>query len=210
MAINATNSGTQRELIPAGNYLARCYQMIEIGTVDELILGEKKTLRKVRIGWELPEETRVFNDEKGEQPFVISQEFTLSMNEKANLRKMLASWRGKDFTEEEAKCFDISKLLGVPCMLNVIHKPSKTDPSKIYEQIGSVSPLPKSVKCPEQVNKTVVISYDDFNFALFETLPDFIKLKMKGSQEFAKLQSPNVTNVTQQNEHDGIVDDLPF
>ena len=125
MAINATNSGTQRELIPAGNYIARCYQMIEIGTVEEIIIGEKKTLRKVRIGWELPDELRVFNPEKGEQPCVISQEFTLSMNEKANLRKMLASWRGKDFTEDEARCFDISKLLGVPCMLNIIHKPSK-------------------------------------------------------------------------------------
>ena len=197
MAINATNSGTQRELIPAGNYIARCYQMIEIGTVEEIIIGEKKTLRKVRIGWELPDELRVFNPEKGEQPCVISQEFTLSMNEKANLRKMLASWRGKDFTEDEARCFDISKLLGVPCMLNIIHKPSKADASKVYEQIGSVSPLPKSVKCPDQINKTIVLSYDNFDWGLFDSMPDFIKQRMKSSKEFAAMQQPNVTNVTE-------------
>src|SRR4051812_29825095 len=52
MAIIAT--AAQRELIPAGNYPARCYQMIQIGTVEELVMGETKVLNKVRIGWELP------------------------------------------------------------------------------------------------------------------------------------------------------------
>lgn len=210
MAINATSTGTQRELIPAGNYIARCYQMIEIGTVNEVIMGETKTMRKVRIGWELPEETRVFNQDKGEQPFVISQEFTLSMHEKSNLRKVLASWRGKDFTEEEAKCFDISKLLGVACMLNVIHKPSKTDPTKIYEQIGSVSPLPKSVKAPDQVNKTIKLEYDNFDLGIFETMPDFIKTKMKSSTEFASMQQPDHTSIPSTDDITEPLDDLPF
>src|SRR5688500_13440346 len=129
MAIHATNKTAQRELIPAGNYVARCYQMIEIGTVKENIMGDEKTLHKVRIGWELPTELKVFNPEKGEQPLVISKEYTLSMNEKSNLRKDLKSWRGKDFTEDEARKFDITALVGVPCMLNIIHKPSKRDPS---------------------------------------------------------------------------------
>ena len=45
MAINATSSGsTQKELIPAGNYIARCYQMVQIGTVDEIINGETKQM----------------------------------------------------------------------------------------------------------------------------------------------------------------------
>ena len=141
--INATNTAPKREVIPAGNYAARCYQMIHIGTVAEVILGEEKILNKVRIGWELPTETRVFNEEKGEQPMVLSEEFTLSLHEKAKLRKFLASWRGKDFSEEEAKSFDVTKLLGAPCMLNIIHKPSKKDPSQIYAVIGSCSPFQK-------------------------------------------------------------------
>ena len=53
MAIIAKNTGSARELIPAGTYAARCYQMIEIGTVQETILGTEKILTKVRIGWEL-------------------------------------------------------------------------------------------------------------------------------------------------------------
>lgn len=210
MSINATNNYVQRELIPSGNYVARCYQMIEIGTVTEVIMGKAKTLSKVRIGWELPEEKRVFNQEKGEQPLVISQEFTLSMNEKANLRKTLASWRGKDFTEEEAKCFDITKLLGVPCMLNIIHKPSKTDPSKIYEQISSISALPKSVKCPAQINTTLRLEYDAFNREVFEALPDFIKDKMKTSSEYQAMMNPHERGIQEVSDINEPLSDLPF
>lgn len=209
MAINATNKGIQRELIPAGNYIARCYQMIQIGTIEEVIMGSVKSLNKVRIGWELPTELKVFNPEKGEQPFTISKEFTLSMNEKSNLRKVLASWRGKDFTEEEAKCFDITKLLGVPCMLNVIHKPSKTDPSKIYEEIGSVSPMPKGVPCPPQINATMLLEYENFNWGLYESLPDFIKQKIQSSAEFKEMQLPQDRHLSASDISEPL-DDLPF
>lgn len=208
MAILATNSVTQRELIPAGNYIARCYQMIEIGTVTEAFMGESKTLKKVRIGWELPEETRVFREGNGEQPLVISKEYTLSMNEKSNLRKDLSSWRGKDFSDDEARSFDITKLLGQPCMLNIIHKPSKTDPSKVYEQISGITKIPKSMTPPAQVNKTLLLSYDNFDDAEFEKLPDFIKVKMKGSQEYQQLLVPQERHIGGSGIQEE--DDLPF
>ena len=163
MAIIATTNSQQRELIPAGNYIGICYQMIEIGTVKENIMGTDKILHKVRIGWELPSELKVFSEEKGEQPCVISKEFTLSMHEKSSLRAVLKSWRGKDFTEEEAKAFDITKLLGKPCMINIIHKPGKSDPTKTYQEISSITGIPKGMTIPEQINKTVVLSYDNFH-----------------------------------------------
>lgn len=210
MAITATSNGTKRELIPAGNYVARCYQMVHIGTVHEEYMGEPKELNKVRIGWELPTELKVFNEEKGEQPRVISKEFTLSLHEKSNLRKTLASWRGKDFTEEEAKKFDVSKLIGAPCMLNIIHKPSKTDPSKIYEEIGSISPMPRGMACPEQINPTFLLDYDNWDDEKFNWLPDFIKDKIKSSAEYAKLRQPDETHVLQTAGNDEEPDDLPF
>ena len=77
------------------------------------------------MGWELPTEIKVFKDENGEQPCVISKEYTLSMAEKANLRIAFKIMAVKIFTEDEAKSFDITKLLGVPCMINIIHKTSK-------------------------------------------------------------------------------------
>lgn len=210
MAIVATNDSRSRELIPAGNYVARCYQMIEIGTVSELFQGRPIVLKKVRIGWELPEETRVFSEEKGEQPLVISKEYTLSMNEKSNLRKDLKSWRGKDFTEEEARAFDITKLLGVACMLNIIHKPSQNDPTKIYEQIAGITPLPKGFKCKEQVNRPLVLSYDNFDFDVFNSLPDFIKDKMKGSLEFPDVMRHANGHHVDASQTSDVADDLPF
>lgn len=210
MAIVATNNATQRELIPAGNYIARCYQMIEIGTVTELILGKQQILKKVRIGWELPLETRVFREENGEQPLVISKEYTLSMNEKANLRKDLKSWRGKDFTEDEARSFDITKLIGVPCMLNIIHKPSKNDPTRIFEEISAITSVPKGVDVPLQVNKTFILSYDAFDRLLFDSLPDFIKNKMQGSLEYAAMNQPHARSMDSHSDISDGVDDLPF
>ena len=208
MAITATNTQTNRELIPAGNYIARCYQMIEIGTVKETILGKEKILPKVRIGWELPTELKVFKEENGEQPMVISKEYTLSMAEKANLRIALKSWRGKDFTEEEARKFDITKLLGVPCMLNIIHKPSK-DGTRVYEEISGITPLPKGIICPEQINPTFVLSYDDFDVQRFDKLPDFIKSKMVTSMEFVAITNPNHKDINGEHE-DKTDDNVPF
>lgn len=199
MAINATSSGnTPRELIPAGNYIARCYKMIEVGTVEEVIKGDKKIMHKVRIGWELPTELRVFSEEKGEQPLVIDKEYTLSMADKANLRKDLKSWRGKDFTDEQAKSFDITVLIGVPCMINIIHKPSKKDPSRSYEEIAGITPMPKGVPCPEQVNRNFILSYDNFDEELFNMLPDFIKNKMMTSVEYQAVKNPNSKSFTEQ------------
>lgn len=189
MAIIATSNGnTNFEPIATGNYPARCYSMIHIGTIDEVILGTQKTLNKVRITWELPTELKVFKEENGEQPHVISKEFTLSMHEKATLRNFLKNWRGKDFTEDEAKAFDIEKLIGAPCMLNITHKKSK-DGTKTYAEIGSISTMPKGFPCPEQITPSFVWTYEDFNSDKFNALPDYLKAKMVNSVEYKQAVS---------------------
>lgn len=208
--INATNSGVTRELIPADNYMARCYQMIEIGTVTEFVMGKQVTLKKVRIGWELPTELRIFREEKGEQPMIISKEYTLSMNEKSNLRKDLKSWRGRDFTEDEAKSFDITKLLGAACMLNIIHKPKISDPTSVYEQIAGITPLPKGVKAPPAINPVFVLSYDEWDQNKFDSLPDFLKTKIQSSSEYAAMKNPHSKVLMDANDINEPVDDLPF
>lgn len=208
MSINATNTGSVRELTPAGNHIARCYQMIEIGTVVEVINGSSKTMKKVRIGWELPNETREFKEGEGQKPFSVSREYTLSMHEKANLRNDLKSWRGKDFTDDQAKCFDITALLGVPCMINIIHVEKG---GKTYANIAGITPMPKGVKCPDQVNDTFELDYDAFDEEKFNSLPDFIKDKMKSSIEYAAFKNPHQEIVHQEEINtDEADDDLPF
>lgn len=212
MAIIATSNGsTNFEPIATGNYPARCYSMVHIGTVEETILGVTKKLNKVRITWELPSELKVFKEENGEQPCVISKEFTLSLHEKATLRSFLKNWRGKDFTDEEAKAFDIEKLVGAPCMLNITHK-TKKDGSGVYAEIGSVSAMPKGFVCPEQINQSFVFTYDDFSEEKFNTLPEFMRNKMVNSDEYKAVKNPNEVHINEpqnlgkEEEHD----DLPF
>lgn len=209
MPIIAENNGGNFTLIPAGNHVARCYEMIQIGTIVEKTgLYAGKESHKVRLTWETPDEKHDFGN--GLRPFAISKEFTLSMHEKSTLRKILESWRGKAFTEEEAKRFDITKLLGKPCMVNVIHK--KSGAGKDYADISSISALPKNFTCPDQVNKSQILSFDEWNETIFESLPGFIKDKIKSSKEFANLMNPGKTEAAPAPQASDEVDtsDLPF
>ncbi len=210
MAIIASNNGgTSYEPIASGSYPARCFSMVHLGTIEENILGTIKKLNKVRISWELPTELKVFKEENGEQPHIISKEFTLSLHEKATLRSFLKNWRGKDFTDEEAKSFDIEKLVGAPCMLNITHKKSK-DGTRTYAEIGSISTLPKGLPCPPQINESFIFTYETFDKDKFEKLPDFLKQKMINSDEYKLATTLGQEHESHDNKYEQVNDDLPF
>ena len=63
--------------------------------------------------------------------------------------------------------------------------------------------------CPDQETKTLLLSYDSFDWNVFNNLPDFIKDKMKGSVEFAAMQQPNAIHADTPASNE-IIDDLPF
>jgi hypothetical protein len=210
MAINAPNNPNNNSVkIPAGTYLARCIQMIEIGTVPETFKGTgvTKMLKKCRIVWEIYDDELVSED--GKVP-TIGADYTLSMYEKANLRKMVESWRGKSLTEEESLLFDVTILVGATCQLTI---KDKTVNEKTYMEIAGVTKLMKNVKCPNAVNELEVISYDNFDVKKFEKLPNWIKVKMEKSLEYKALNTAknnnhahNASSGTQEEEED----DLPF
>lgn len=208
MPITAKQSDVVFELVPAGNHIARCYSMIEIGTEESEFQGKKKSLYKVRVTWELPNEKKVFDPAKGEQPFSISKDYTLSMFDQANLRQDLESWRGKGFTDDEAKAFDITKLIGVACMLNVVHALSKG--GKEYSKVSAITPIPKGFTCPPQINPNFVFSYDEWNDQKFSGLSDWIRGRIEKTPEFkARLEGHQEPLQTGVEDHDG-PDDLPF
>lgn len=207
MAIIAKSTGsTERTLAPIGNHIARCVRMIHIGTKEETIQGKVKKLNKVKLSWELPDETHVFKEENGAEPFMVSKEYTLSMSDKSNLRKDLESWRGKAFTEKQAAEFDITVLLGIPCMLNVIHKTSKAGNN--YVLVSGVSPLPKRVECPDQIIPSFEFNYDE-KFSNLEQLDEWTKNKIKETDEYKEKVSGNNVDAEPDNNDDDI-DDLAF
>lgn len=212
MAIIAPKSGGSnlpKKVVPAGSHVARCYSMIQIGTVESEYLGKKKTLHKVMIDFELPLETAVFREGEPEKPFVISKEYTLSFHEKSTLRSHLQSWRGKAFTDEEANKFDITKLVGATCMLNVVHKAS-ADGTKTYENIASISPIPKGLTCPEQVNPTRILAYDSWNQDVYMSLPEWLADKISATPEYKSkfsMEKPVVLDIVSNEDSDN---PLPF
>lgn len=102
--------------------------------------GPTKMVHKCALVWQIEEA----NPDTG-KPFEMSKEFTVSMNEKANLRKFLGVWRGKSYSEEEAlEGAPLQKLAGVNGLMQIEHKQSKTNPDRSYANIMSVTLLPKN------------------------------------------------------------------
>ena len=102
MALIARESGGGGTFtpVPPGMYLARCYRIVDLGTQKSEYLGQIKNLPKVMLQFEVHGEDdagKPLVTAKGE-PMSISKNFTLSLAEKATLRKDLQTWRGREFT----------------------------------------------------------------------------------------------------------------
>ena len=203
--------------VPRGVHIGRCYSLIDPGT--QLTSGHygEKLQYKIKIGWELFGEDdkgdplTVFIDGK-EYPMTISKSYTLSLHEKAGLRKDLAAWRGKDFNDEEAKAFDVSKLLGAYCMVNVTQSESN---GKTYSNVAGLTPLPGALKNskPEPVHKLVTFNLDDPDMSVFGTFHEKLQEYIKKSTEWQMLKGGKSKPAEQQStgtSFDDMPDDCPF
>ena len=166
--------GGNYEPIEAGMHQAVCYGIIDLGThYDETY---KKSNHKIMIQWEFPE-LRIDITRDGQTvnvPRITSKRYTLSLHEKAGLRKDLESWRGRAFTAEELRGFDVHNLLGVNCLLNIVHQ---TKDGKTYANISSIVPLMKGqVKIPAETPLTFfsLTDGDDIPRGLHERVVELI------------------------------------
>src|SRR5512137_1741342 len=75
--------------------------------------------------------------EDGSRPCVWSHNFTPSLNEKANFRKFLRSWFGRDLMESELGEFDTETLIGKPAQLVVVHEHKD---GQVYANIAACTP----------------------------------------------------------------------
>lgn len=140
MAIIAKGSSESKyPLIPAGSYSAVCVDVVDEGEKESNFDGKKKMQHKVSVWWQLDEE----RPDKAER-YVIRKWYTLSLNEKSSLTKDLVAWRGKPFTAEELDGFDLEKLIGVPALVTVVHKPA-ADGSTTYANVAGVASPPKGM-----------------------------------------------------------------
>lgn len=214
MAFIATDSGGGGNFkrVPQGVFIGRCYSLIDLGTQHTTGQYGDKFQHKIRIGWEL-----FGDDEEGnpltievdgkEMPLTINKSYTVSLHEKAGLRRDLAAWRGKDFTDDEAKAFDVSKLLGAFCMINVTT--SETN-GKTYSNVAGITPLPGALKNakPAPVHANVVFDLDKPDMKVFEAFHEKLQEAIKKSPEWA--QATGGKHRAAQQEEDFSGEEIPF
>lgn len=194
MGFIATDSGGGGNFkrVPQGVFIGRCYSLIDLGTQHTTGQYGDKFQHKVKVSWELFGDDEngaplTINIDGKEMPLTISKSYTMSLHEKSGLRRDLSAWRGRDFTDEELQAFDITKLLGVYCMVNVTES---TTNGKTYSNVANITPLPSALKNakPEPVHANVKFNLDEPDMALFATFHEKLQEAIKKSPEWAQAQ----------------------
>jgi len=175
MIIKDTGTDSTFELAPSGAFAARCYRIIDLGTQTFQVKGETKESHQILMAWELSKKMA------DGQPFVISEKYTSSLHEKAKLRSVLESWRGRKFSEVERNGFDIEQVLGKVCFLNIVHS-KKGD--KTYANVASVMPVPEGLPSPAAVNEQLFFNIEEWNDKVFAKIPKYYQGMIKRSPEY--------------------------
>lgn len=195
IVIGSNSERKQFQIAPAGTHLARLYRIIDLGTQMREYEGKVNMLRKAKFFWELHGE-----DSLGKpllttdgKPLIQSKEYTMSLGEKANLRRDLEAWRGKAFADDELRGFNLANVLGQFCMVNISHR-EKGDMT--YADLKGVSAVPsiyKKAGLPEGINQTIMFSLDKFDEQVFDSLSDSIKDTIRKSPEYRSLSQPTTS-----------------
>ena len=188
MIVSENAGGSTFTPCPAGSYLARCVRLVDLGTQQTDYQGETKTAHKVLLAFEVLD-TEARRDDG--EPFVLSKRYTLSLHEKAALRKELASWRGRDFTPEELKGFDLHNILGKECFISVV---DSTKGDRTYSNIASIMKPPKGMHPPEGTCNEPLLYWDMGadapDWAALQQLHPKLIEQVETSPEFKRLKPP--------------------
>lgn len=174
MSLNVSAASDRTfELVPQGQYVARCFKIIDLGTQTAEYMGQTKFQKKVLISWELLDGDHMDDG----RPFSATKKYTASLDERGHLRKDLEAWRGKPFTDAELESFDLTNVLGAYCQLQIVH----SEDGK-YANVNAIMGF-KGEK-PKGVNELVSFDIDNPDMKVFETLGDKLKEQIQAAPEF--------------------------
>jgi len=143
MPVVVKNNGSGGEKPPAGMHQAVCSRVYDLGEQEGF---QGKIQHKIAILWEL--EARKEEGEYAGHRHVFTRTYTASLSEKANRRKDLEAWRGRAFNEDELNGFDVEKLVGVNCWLNLVDHTTQNGNHTV--RMASIMP-PKNVRDKMQI-----------------------------------------------------------
>lgn len=166
------------EMIPEGVHFAVCKAVIDLGKQYSETFN--KSQNKVMIIWEIPELTGTDKD-GNEFARSISKEYTASLSERGNLVKDLNAWRGKAFTSDELKGFDLRNIVGLGCQIQIIHVIKNDKPR---QNISGIIALPKGMSVEA---KETPYFFDIDNKETWENylkIPEWVCTKIEASEGF--------------------------
>jgi len=175
MALVATSNGNGEDFatLSTGAHFARLVGVIDLGTQTSAPEYGSKQQHKVQLQWE------ILGDEKRNdgRPFTISKTYTVSLHEKASLRKDIEAWIGK----VDGDRFEIAGLLGKNCQLSIVHAESD---GKTYANIAAIMAVPKGMPLPTGELPLVIFDLDQRDMAVFDALPERLQEKIKAAPEW--------------------------
>ena len=151
---------------PEGLHQAVCVDVIDLGMVEDPQYGPK---HKVEVRWQL-EDLDPKSDPMHPRRFMVQKRYNNVLSTKATLRRDLESWRGRKFSEEELKGFDLDVLVGINCQLQVVH--NIKDEGGVWANVQAIVPLGKGMTKLEPQGYTRVQDRDRTKDGWGATLAD--------------------------------------
>lgn len=174
---------------PEGVHQAVCCDVVDLGMESSVWDGEEKKQHKLRLSFQID----VLNGEG--KPFLVSQKLTASTHEKAKMVAFINSWRGKKMTDQEWRTFDLETLIGVNCMLQIIHNEGKN--GNIYANIQTIMPWQSKMGEPIQVRDyTRVVDRPDYDDSKREYAPAGVASGIKQAGESSRFERAGVAAAT--------------
>lgn len=150
-SLKATSKGGEGfENPPAGNHAGYLVGVIDLGTQTKSYKGESHEAYSIYLCWELTD--CPMSGTKGVN-HVIGKEYTYSFHTKSSLRQMVEGWSGRTGKFNEGEEFDLRKLFGVPCLVNVSN--SDGGEGRTFANLKGVTPLPKGMQAPKPQRSTL-------------------------------------------------------
>ncbi len=147
---------------PPGNHPAVIVAMIDMGMQENDFKGVKTIQHRAYFCWELVNEAVAGT--KGTR-HVIGLDVTVSLNEKAKLRKWVEALFGKKIPEGGE--FEVDKLLGRKCLLSISEKNG-------WPKVDGMAALPKGLACADPQHKPFLWNLTDIKEDGSIELPDWI------------------------------------
>lgn len=177
----------QQDEIAIGNYMARVAQIVDLGVRPRdkwdpssnsyIIDTEKAPCQQMKVTYEFV--TEFCKKEDGtpdeDKPRWLSEDLNLFS---LDIDLATSTKRYKAIDPLLEKDGDWVQLVGMPCMVTVVHK--KNGKAKI----GSVTPAIKGIPVPELKNEPKVFLIDDPDMEVFGSLPEWIQDKVKTAINF--------------------------